>query len=163
MPSSLGIDAEPFNVTKALENMPSYMFNIFFARELIYCDIEAVKLCLENFPTQIVEIREAEIVQSMKNVKLNEDYKTRIGKDYALYIQMRKLVKDSSDSNPNETVVLEVKELNQKYPSKHFDWLHLINRGLPTDFQATLKDKIQIRNPQSFERLYKIFEELEET
>lgn len=163
VPSSLGINAKPSNVTKALEYLPYHTFMIFFVRYFTYCDNEAVKLCFAESPVRVGETTESEVLELMNNVKLNNDYKIRIGKDFVLYMQMRKLVLDSSDSNFNETVILEVKELNQKYPSKHFDWLNLIKRGLPTDFQAKPEDKIQIYNPQSFGRLNKMFEELEET
>lgn len=161
---SLDDSTEQFNVTKAINDWSYEIIDRFFGREIAFRqngDFEI--LCLEIVRDQdIYELTEL-VSEIFKNLKLNENSKTRIEKDFKLYLVSRKLIQDSFESDTNETVIVEIMEMYKKYPSKHLDWLHMINNQLSSDSQVALQDKILINDPKSFGRLFKLFAELDET
>lgn len=147
-----------------MDYMSEVITEIFFNREIVYCKNGTIEmLCLRDLVNSDTE-EDTEIISDVfKNLNLNGNYKTRIEKDVKLYMMSKKLILDSFKSDSNETVILTIAEMYEKYPSKHLDWLQMINNQLLSDSQVTLDDQILIQVPQSFDKLFKLFADLEET
>lgn len=163
LPASIEDDTERLNVKSAMKYLSEEIIDVFFDRTVIYCDHEMVEmLCLEKVRGQEI-YKYPELVSEMfENLQLNKNYKNRIEEGLELYLGKRKLTEDSFESDCNDTMILQIKELNEKFPSKHVNWLQMINNQLLNDSLVTTEDKILIRDPQSFEKFYILFAELEE-
>lgn len=104
-----------------------------------------------------------EIREILKNLKIAESHKDRIAKDLVSYLITKQATQDKFKQKHTEFVILKIKEMYEKYPSKYLDWLPMINNQLLSDSQRSLDDKILIYNPQLLEGLYKLFTETDET
>lgn len=94
---------------------------------------------------------------------MNTNYKNGIAKDFISYLKLKTDIQNNFKGNSNESMILTIKEMYEKYSSKYLDWLQIINNQLLNDSQRTLEDPIMIRNPQLFYAVYKLFAEQEET
>lgn len=159
-------DAERLNVKNAMASLSNLATRLFFDHLMTYCKNESRDmLCLkQNDYWTFSEIYElTEILETLRSLKVDASYKARIAKDFESYLIMKKTIQDKFRPNSNESLVLTIKEMYGKYPSKHLDWLQMINNQLLSDSQTTLEDEIMIFNPQLLEGLYKLLTELEET
>lgn len=162
VPISLEDNAERLEATKAMHYLPRLTFLLFFDREIAFCKNGTIEvLCLDKVgKSDFIEYSES-LTDVVRQLKLSKSYKTRIEEDFKLYLKKRKSQQLSTQFD--ETVIMEIEEINEKFPSKHFDWLNMINNQLLSNSQVTLYDKILIRDPQSLERLFKLFAELDDT
>lgn len=150
--------------------MAAYSLNsiwVFFDHFFSSCKHESRNmLCLEqtDYLSIITEHQElSEILETLKSLKVDAEYKNRIAGDFVFHQEAKKAIQAEFNAKSNESVILTIKDLNEKYPSKHLDWLTMFNNLLLRDSQMTLDDIILIRNPQLLEKLHKLFESLEES
>lgn len=109
------------------------------------------------------EITNEETLQVLKSLNISTSYKVRISEDEAKYLKLRNTVLKTFNDKAREFVILPIKELCKQIPSKHFDWLQMINSQLLNDSQKTLEDNILVVNPELLAGMYKLFIELEDT
>lgn len=148
-----------------MTSLPDRKIGLFFDHSLTYCNYDSRQvLCLkEKVHWTVSKIRNwSEISEDLKNLKVDANYKVKIAEDYVSYLKKKKLSQDRFDPNSNEWLLLKIKDMYKKYPSKHLDWLQMINNLLLSDAQQTLDDEIVIENPQLLKVLHELFTELEE-
>lgn len=143
--------------------LPQDMILLLFDRAIVFCENGSVEvLCLKQVGESDISSFFGLLSETVKSLKLNDSYKTRIEKDCRLYLEKWKSTQDTFETSGSETVILPIKEMYEKFPTKHFDWLQMINNQLLSDSQVTLADKILIDHPQSFRSLLKVFAEIDE-
>lgn len=90
-------------------------------------------------------------------------YKVKIATDFKHFLKMKKRVQDKFIKNIVEPEISTIREIVEKYTSKRIDWLQMINNQVLNDSKKTLDEKILIENTQLLEKLFELFNELEET
>lgn len=130
---------------KALKFLAAPSFRLFFDSDMEYCmkNLQEM-LCLKqnSFFTFSKVFELSEITRILKSLKIDPEYKVRTAKDFVSYIKMKKIVQDEFKPNSNDTEIFTIKEMYEKFPSKHLDWLPMINNQLLKDSQRTLNDTI---------------------
>lgn len=161
-------DTERLDLRNAMTSLSVFSIWLFFDFDLKSdsCEIESRKiLCINehNYYTfsEIFEL--SEISETLTNLHTDAHFKERIAKNFVGYLKMKKPIQDQFQSdNSTEPAIFTIKEIYDKYPSKHLDWLPLINNLLLNDVQKTMDDEISISNPKLFDRLFKLFVEQDE-
>lgn len=154
-------EAVRLDVKNAMAFVSPMSFQLFFDCDLGYCK---KKLCLEHRKHYTFsEIYELSLLEMFRNLKADKNYKVQLTKDFVSYLKKKMIIQGKFKPNFNETIILTIKEMNEKYASKYLDWRHMINSQLLNNSHKTLDDKILINNPQLMEGLYKLFTEMEET
>lgn len=154
------------NVRNAMSVLSVYSIQIFFDHDLKYCTEDSrQKLCLElEFFTvsHATDNGVSDILEKLESLKI--DHKDQMAKDLLTYLEMKKISQDQFKSfDSNEKMILTIKELNERYPSKYLNWLQMINEHLMADSQQTPDSEILIRNPKLFKALHRLFAKQEET
>lgn len=153
------------DVKNAVVFLPAPSTRLFFDHDMAYCKNESQEmLCLKQMDyftfSEVFEL--SEITGILKSLKIDPEYKLSIAKDFVSYIKMKKAVQDEFKPNANDSEIFTIKQMYEKWPSKHLNWLPMINNQLLSDSQRTLNDTILIHNPLLLEGLYKVFVDLEE-
>lgn len=164
LPLSLA-DKEGLDVKKAMEIRPQMSIGLFFDHVLKHCKNESrERLCFDqsNSWTFTESDDITEVLRLLKGLKIDTNHKTRAAENYVSYMKKKKDVQDEFKVYTNQTVLLPIKEMYAKYPSKYLDWLPMINNQLLRDSHLKLDDEILIYNPQLWEELHKLFAEFEE-
>lgn len=153
--------AVQLDVKNAMAVLSAISTRVFFDTDVAFCK---EMLCfLLNDRYTFSEIYELSLQEIFKYLHLDENYELQIRRDFSFYLQIKSIIQDKFKPYANETIILTISEINQKYPSKYLDWLHMINSQLLIDSHMTLDDKILIYNPRLMEGLHKLFTALEET
>lgn len=171
---SLGIvqlsSEEKLDVKKAMISLSAGSMQLFFDHDFTYCKSESREiLCLEhNGAWKFSEIFEFnETMDVLKNLKIDEAYKVRIVQDFESFLKMKTPIQDQFKtrlkSNSNESIILTIKEINERYPSSHIDWLEMFNNQMLNDSRRSLNYTILIRYPHLLGELHKLFVGFDET
>lgn len=161
---------DKLDVKKAMISLSAGSIQLFFDHDLTYCKSESGEiLCLEhNGAWKLSEIFEFnETIDVLRNLKIDDAYKVRIVQDFLSFLKMKKPVQDefrrNLNSNLSGSVILTIKEMSEKYPSMHIDWLEMFNNQMLNDSRKSLDDTILIRYPQLLGELYKLFARFDES
>lgn len=122
-------------------------------------------LCLnQNGDYTLSEFHELpQTLEILKSLKISKTYKVQLANHFKSYLTTKKTIQEKFKSNSGETAIMTIREMTEKYSSKHLDWLQMINKQLLRDSQKTLDDRILIENLQLLKELHTLFEKLEET
>lgn len=148
------------DVKKAMAVRPSMWIEIFFDHVIKYCKSGSVEvLCFDQSDhwTFAENFELTEILEEIKDLKIDASYKNRAAENYVYFLKMKKPIQDKFKAHTNTTVNIKIEELYARYPSKHLDWLLMINNQLLQDSQQTLDDEILIHNPQLWDKLHELF------
>lgn len=159
-------ETEQLDVQKAIAFLPLMSVSLFLGRNVTFCNNQSREmLCLQqdNFYTFRKLFEFNVITEKMKNLKIDSTYKDRIAKDFISYLKLKSTVQDHFKNKSSEPVILKIKEMYEKYPSKYLDWLQIINNQLLSESQRTLDDEVMIRNPELLTAVYDLFAEQKET
>lgn len=159
-------DAERLDVKNAMDSLSNLATRLFFNHFMTYCKNDlGDSLCLkqDDYWTFKNNYKKAEILEALRSLHVDVNYKSRIATDFESYLMMKKSIQEKFRPNANESLILTIRKMYEKYASKHLDWLQMINNQLLNDSQRTLEDEIVIFNPQLLEGLHKLFVELEDS
>lgn len=162
---ALSFDDERFDVKNAMKVRPRMSIEFFYDHVLKRCKNNSAEfLCFDqtNVWTFTENEEITEVLRILKDLKIDTNYKNRAAANYVSYLKMKRKIQDKFKAYTDQTVILSIKEMYVKYPSKYLDWLQMINNHLLRDSHQTLDDEILIYNPKLWEELHKIFVELEE-
>lgn len=115
-----------------------------------------------ELPTQLIlSFEKIGVIDLFQNLKIDESYKNQISEDFQSFL--KSALRDKIESFSNETLILTIKEMYERYPSTHLDWLQIINNLMSNDSKKLMNDTILIHNPKLFEDRHKKFQELDES
>lgn len=162
----LSDDEEQLDVKKAMVVRPAMAIELFFDHEIDYCKNGTMEmLCFQqsDYFTFSENYEIDEILGILKSLKIDENYKHRAAKIYVTYLKLKKIVQDKFEVYSKEFIIVKIKEMYTRYPSKYLDWQAMINSQLLRNSQQTLDDEILIYNPQLWKALHTLFEVFEDT
>lgn len=165
-------DAGLINVKKAMVSLSYLSIELFFDHFLAHCTIDSIEMFCLYQDDDLIEIDGlTETLEILKNLKIDANYKISIAKDFISFLDMKasflaRLKKfgvfSLAENSSFPAVIMPIGELSKIFPSKHLDWLEMINNQLPIDSQKTLDDQILIHNPRLFTGMYSFFVHAEE-
>lgn len=145
--------------------LSKYSLRIIFDHDLTYCkNGKSEIMCLKSYDffTFSDLFNVTDIFEMIRNLKMDKSYKKRIAENFVSFLKLKTPIQNQTKLNENESVILTFKDMFEQLPTKHLDWLEIVNSQLLNDSHVKLNDTILVQNPQLLEGLFNLFAKLDE-
>lgn len=148
-----------FNIQQIFEFQPHLASQLFFDHSLSRCVNET--LCLKHYvqwtydKTLILDVEDV-----LKSLKLEKTAIETAFKSFSNVMRLKRIIQVKV-RNSSQSETFRIKELPNRFPELHIDWLRFINSHQLHSSEASKEDEIIIESPEAFDWLSKAFAQMD--